>query len=369
MSLELLPGSVIGILGDQTSSHYLIQTAHNLGYTVATYTDQTNLVTSGEADYQFKGTDQWETFVGISSVITYTSTWLTLEMTEKLAKLSLPQGVNLLEMTDDHAISRAFLESIGVNILPYALAISLEEIAGNAHRLGYPVVVKPIFKHGPHSQRVILHGEYDLGLVAPLIDGGTLLVESWLDNVAELTVTAVRDGQGDVVIYPINYRKLLDQQNALLWSSTNQLPADVVEAVNYTVEQIGQNIASVGAYTVAFLYSDTGNLYVRDVLAGLDDNSVLYSTTANISVYENHLRALAGQALAPVREVQQAILLPFNSEQIDKLQKHWQIKPEWRVFYHPGNQSGYVITSGRSMDELWNQLLIAGVWDLSTLAY
>ena len=367
MSLELLPGSVIGILGDRSSSHYLIQTAHNLGYTVATYTDKPEPITPSEADYQFHGADEWATFVGISSVMTYANTWLTLEMIQKIADLSLPQGINLLEMTDDHAISRAFLEASSVNILPYALATSLEEISINAHQLGYPVVVKPIFKHGPHSSRVILRGEYDLGLVAPLIDGGTILVESWLDDVTELIVTAVRDAQGEVVIYPINYRKSVDQLAPVLWSSTDQLSADVVEAVNDTVAQIGQNIASVGAYTVAFLYSDTGNLYVRDVLAGLDDNTVLYSTTANISVYENHLRALVGQALAPVREVQQAILLPFNSAQIDKIQKHWHIKPEWRVFYHPGNQSGYVVSSGRSMDELWNQLLIAGVWDISTL--
>jgi 5-(carboxyamino)imidazole ribonucleotide synthase len=80
MSLELLPGSVIGILGDRSSSHYLIQTAHNLGYTVATYTDKTELITPSEADYQFHGADEWATFVGISSVITYANTWLTLPM-------------------------------------------------------------------------------------------------------------------------------------------------------------------------------------------------------------------------------------------------------------------------------------------------
>ena len=154
MSLEFLPGSTIGILGDDMMSQYVAQVAHNMGYNVAAYSTNPEAPVLSEADYRFVETagdlTALQNFLALSSMVTYTSSWLPAKVIDALAESRLPQGTDLLQLTDDHALGRAFAESQSLNILPYETVSSLDEVAHAAADLGYPVVVKPIFKHKHH---------------------------------------------------------------------------------------------------------------------------------------------------------------------------------------------------------------------------
>jgi 5-(carboxyamino)imidazole ribonucleotide synthase len=98
MSYEVLPGKTIGIIGDGITSRYLAQAAHNMGYHIAGYSSYAESVLLKEADYRFVGQedndDEIESFVALSDIITYTSAWLPMQITDQLTNQVVPQIVD-----------------------------------------------------------------------------------------------------------------------------------------------------------------------------------------------------------------------------------------------------------------------------------
>jgi len=370
MSFEILPEATIGIISDNIMGKYLAQVAHNMGYSVAAYSTLKNAPILQEADYCFVDDGdalvEFENFLALVTVVTYTSGWLPPKLVAMLKDVNLPQGTELLELTDDHALGRAFSETQALNLLPYESVSSLDEVATAVRNLGYPVVVKPIFKHKHHDDTVILRGDWDLGLVAPLIDGGALLVESWLDNLQEFSITAVRNQQGQLQLYPIRQTQRIANNLRRAWT-IDELSDEVAAVMTEITTKIGHNINVIGTFSVNFFYSATGNLYVRDITGGIEDTAILYDVTTSFSVLAQHLRAITGQALADVLLTQAGIYMPITVDQKEALFRHWQIQPNWQVYLATqptvNQQAGYVLTTGSAATQLFNQLHVAGIWD------
>lgn len=370
MSFEILPEATIGIISDNIMGKYLAQAAHNMGYNVAAYSTTPNTPILQEADYCFVDNGdalvEFENFLALATIVTYTSGWLPAKLTAALKDANVPQGTELLELTDDHALGRAFSESQALNLLPYESVSSLDEVAAAVRNLGYPVVVKPIFKHKHHDDTVILRGDWDLGLVAPLIDGGALLVETWLDNLQEFSITAVRNQQGQVQLYPIRQTQRIANNLRRAWT-IDDLSDEVAAVMVEITTKIAQTTTVVGAFSVNFFYSATGNLYVRDITGGIEDTAILYDVTTSFSVINQHLRAITGQALADVLLTQAGIYMPVTAEQKPALLRHWQIQPNWQVYLTTSpavdQPAGYVLATGVAAMQLFNQLHVAGVWD------
>lgn len=372
MSYEILPGATIGIIGEGITSRYLAQAAHNMGYQVAAYSSTAESAVFKDADYRFLGDkdndDEIESFAALSNMITYTSAWLPTQITDKLANQTVPQGTTILDITDDHALAKAFYENESLNILPYETGSSLDEIAQAGARLGYPIIVKPIFKHKHIDDQVILRGDWDLGLVAPLIDGGTLLVEPWLENTKSFVMTAVRGSHDDTTLYPLRQVETPEQGLTRAWT-VGDVSDEIVTEIKHVTEKLGRALNYIGAYDVTFLVSENGTLYLRNVIPGLSKTTVLYDVSVNISVTMQHLRAVTGQRLAEVIFEESAVYMPITEKEADKLYRHWQIQPRWQISMYqlPSllPQMGHVLAVGSSSEQLLNQLHVAGVWQFN----
>ncbi|WP_277362313.1 ATP-grasp domain-containing protein [Weissella paramesenteroides] len=372
MSYEILPGATIGIIGEGITSRYLAQAAHNMGYQVAAYSSAAESVVFKDADYRFLGEkdndDEIESFAALSDMITYTSAWLPTQITNQLTNQVVPQGTTILDITDDHALAKAFYESESLNILPYETGSSLDEIAQAGTKLGYPIIVKPVFKHKHIDDQVILRGDWDLGLVAPLIDGGTLLVEPWLENTQSFVMTAVRGSHDETTLYPLRQVETPEPGLTRAWT-VGDVSDEIVTEIKKVTEKLGQALNYIGAYDVTFLVSENGTLYLRNTIPGLSKTTVLYDVSVNIGVTMQHLRAVTGQRLSEVVFEAAAIYMPISDKEEFKLYRHWQIQPHWQVsIYHSPTllpQIGHVLAAGSSSEQLLNQLHVAGVWQFN----
>jgi 5-(carboxyamino)imidazole ribonucleotide synthase len=367
---NLFPGATIGIIGNDNMARDMAIAAKIAGYNVAVLAKDADSLALSVADFKFVATKNSrqaeEEFFGLATMVTYSSEWVPENLIDDLKAEEVPQGTDMLELTADHALSRAFLESQSMNVLPYELVSTLEEAGAAGVRLGFPVSVKPIFKHGRANETVILRGSWDLGLVAPLIDGGTLIVQSWLDGAHEYELTAVRNVDGGFDLYPLRETAIDEQFMHRSWT-VGDINDDFYEEVASIVRRVGEGLSYVGAYSVSFLYSTTGNLYVRDVVPGVTPTNKLYDVATNVPVVEQHIRAITGQSLASVVFVAPAVMMPFTDAQIPDLQRHWQIKPDWHVQYfnnpHMAPQAGIVLaSSGASSRDILMQMQVAGVW-------
>ncbi|MCM0582422.1 ATP-grasp domain-containing protein [Weissella diestrammenae] len=360
--MTLLPGATIGIIGNNLVSWRIAQAARNTGYLVAMYLENADTRQNTSADYIFIGRKDWESFVNLSAIVIYNDLGLPFELVSELDQLNLPQGTMTLDLADDLSLSRSFFDEHAINILPYKLASTLDEIALAATALSYPVAVKPIFKHAESAETVILSGAWDLGLVAPLIDGGQLLVETWLEDAVEYRASVVRDANGNVINYPLTQiRRNSQHQVTQIWLEDGPT-TDVIEAMQQTIQQIARPLDYVGAFYVTFLYSTTGNLYVGDIFPGIGSEQFVYSATMTTDLIEQHLRVLTGQALKPTRQHSVAIYRPMNDEEISRLYPQWAIKPNWQITIDTEKNEGYVIASGEQLVALEAQMAVADIW-------
>ncbi|MBM7617834.1 5-(carboxyamino)imidazole ribonucleotide synthase [Weissella uvarum] len=370
MSGNILPGATIGILGDDIMSNYVAQVAHRQGYTVAAYSDFAEAPVMKEADYRFVGREELVNFMGLSDLITYASSWVPSDVinTLELAQANVPQGYDLISFTDDHALSKAFAEEQAFNITPYEIGTSLDDVASAARNLGYPVIVKPIARHHHENHAVVLKGAYDLGKVAPLIDGAPVIIESWLEHVQEYSMTAVRDQNGEFVYYPLRQR-ITDKNKLHSAWTVGDIENSVRQEMREITTKIGNSLNYVGAYAVHFFYADSGTLYLCDVTAGTERVDLMYNISCNCSVEAQHMRALTGQKLMPIKVLQESAYLPLVEADLDKLALHWGIQENWTINLYPtipySQQRGHVVVTGDNTTEMLNQIQVANIWDIN----
>lgn len=368
MSFHLLPGHTIGIISNDLMGQNMAQQAHAMGFNVVGFSEYPDTPITLEADESFVGYGQLALFKEKADIITYTASWLAPELTDELQGTVLPQGLDLVSITGDHAVSRAFNEAYAVNILPYRIATSLDEVSEAARALGYPVVVKPIFKHKHHDETVILHGVWDLGMVAPLVDGGTMLVENWLEPVREFSVTAVRTESGDVKAFPIRETQKQAHHLRKAWT-VDDLDDDLIEALQEVVTRISTALDYVGAFSVNFFFSAEENLYVRDILSGVNETDDVYKGITSISVVEQHLRAITGQPLQTVKQFGAAMYLPITARERTSVLWNWGIQDRWSISlyrFHDDIKIGHVNVLAANTQEVLANVSATQVWTDNT---
>ena len=187
-----------------------------------------------------------------------------------------------------------------------------------------------------------------------------------IDDAQEFAMTAVRGVNGEIKTYPLRQTMVAQQHLRRAWT-VGDIADDLMTVMLGVTERVGDVLQYIGAYNVAFFYSATGNLYVRDIAAGIQPTATLYDATTNVSVAEQHLRAITGQALTDVLMSQAAVYMPFTADQIDALSRHWSIQSNWKFSFYQNDmmlpQAGHVLACGSSANQLFNQLHVAGVWE------
>lgn len=367
MAMQFYPGQTLGIIGDGPNGPKLAQMARQMGFRVAAYNANPEAEVLHVADLRFVGGDDaWEqlrSFAESCDVVTYESENIKISTLEFIQRyVVLPQGTNALEITFDRLMERSLFEELNINYLPYVTVVDLTDIVSAASSLGYPIILKSISKN-PSEQTVsvVIENEASIGKVANLIDTGTFIVESWLENVHEYSIVAARALNGKVNMFPV-LENFYEHGKLLKTVTPVKLPDDIEFEMQRITEQIAQVIKYRGLFQVDFYVTATGNLIVKRLFAGLSLPSAIYDAVTNISVYEQHIRAIAGMPLAVVTAALPAVLVPFHDIEPERLAVQWLIKDNWHFnFYRDAlNQgptfTGYFIATGTDVQSLIDQI-------------
>lgn len=371
MATQFYPGQTLGIIGEGINGPRLAQTARRMGFRVAAYSFESNAEVLHTADLRFVGAeDNWEqlrSFAESCDFVTYESENISSETLTFIKQYTdLPQGESTLEITMDRLMERSFFESLNINYLPYTTVVDLTDVVSAATSLGYPIVLKPIQKLQSKSENVVVvENEASIGKVANMIDTGAFIVESWLENINEYSIVAARSLSGKVNMYPIieNFY----QHGKLVKTVTPiKLPDEIEFEMQRITDQIGTILKYRGVFQVDFYVTGTGNLIVKRLVATLTQASVIFDQVTNVSVYEQHIRAIAGLPLSVVTAAWPAVLVPFNDINNEKLQTQWLIKDNWHFnFYHHAgyvlhNVSGHFVATGTDVQSLLDQIDATG---------
>ena len=251
----------------------------------------------------------------------------------KLARRLEAAGVNILG-TPPAAIHRAedrdeFLalaEEIGARTPPGGTARSLDEAAGIADGLGYPVLVRPSYVLGGRGMAIV-YGEARLReyiqSALDLDDEHPVLIDKFLENAEEVDVDCVADSSGQVTIGGI--MEHIEQAGVHSGDSSCVLPpVDLSDAaldeMREVVARFARKLGVVGLMNTQFAIYD-GLPYVIEVNPRASRTIPFVSKAIGRPLAKLAARCMAGEMLADLdftAEIQPAmtsvkkVVLPFR---------------------------------------------------------
>ncbi|KRM65292.1 phosphoribosylaminoimidazole carboxylase, ATPase subunit [Ligilactobacillus agilis DSM 20509] len=367
----LFPGATIGIIGESPNGIMLEQAAHKLGFDVIAYGPNEEAPTLRGADVKVVGTytDQakLQDFAQRCSLVTYESETIPAQTIAYLSRFTkLPQGSETLEIVQDRLLERTFFEQSNLNIAPYATIVNLDDVYQAISSIGYPAILKPIQKG--FSKKIIIKKQTDIAKCADIIDQGTFILESMIPYQKELAVTMSKDKNGDIKFYPLveaEYRQ--GKLHQVL--APAQVDSDVANEIRRLSELVVKQVKSVGVMTLSFFLTETGALYVKRLVTGVNSLGYVFSRAANVDIFEQHLRVLANMPLAQPELIQATGMVMIEQDKRKALRTQWLLKTNWHYqFYrYPKSMTtlnwGHVLVTGESSQAIKEQVAATGIWD------
>ena len=367
----LFPGATIGIIGESPNGIMLEQAAHKLGFDVIAYGPNEEAPTLRGADVKVVGTytDQakLQDFAQRCSLVTYESETIPAQTIAYLSRFTkLPQGSETLEIVQDRLLERTFFEQSNLNIAPYATIVNLDDVYQAISSIGYPAILKPIQKG--FSKKIVIKKQTDIAKCADIIDQGTFILESMIPYQKELAVTMSKDKNGDIKFYPLveaEYRQ--GKLHQVL--APAQVDSDVANEIRRLSELVVKQVKSVGVMTLSFFLTETGALYVKRLVTGVNSLGYVFSRAANVDIFEQHLRVLANMPLAQPELIQATGMVMIEQDKREALRTQWLLKTNWHYqFYRypksmPTLNWGHVLVTGESSQAIKEQVAATGIWD------
>ncbi len=202
-----------------------------------------------------------------------------------------------IDLAEDRRRFGTLLDSLGILCPAWGIAESGTEACDIAHRIGYPVLVRPSYVLGGRAMRVCYRANQVLG--AFHADHGPTLVDRFLENAIELDVDALCDGR-DTYIGAIMQH--VEEAGVHSGDSTCVLPApsltlSAARELEAIVRRLGPALGVVGLLNVQLAIAE-GEVFVLEVNPRASRTVPFASKATGVNLVGAACRLAAGARLA-----------------------------------------------------------------------
>ncbi|WP_412988422.1 ATP-grasp domain-containing protein [Pediococcus siamensis] len=376
----LYPGNTIGIIGDSTNGSQLITAARRLGLRVIAYGANEVSETMQLADVYIVGApndgNKLREFGEKCDSVIYESDEVDVQTIKYLEQFTkIPQGTNGLEVTQDRLIERAFFDQLNLNSAPYATVISLSDIYESINSIGYPSLLKPIQKNFGDRKELRINTQTDIPQASDLLNEQTYILESTIPSKQELVMTIVQGQNGERKIFPIAENVYAEDHLV-----ETIVPAAVSDRVQNELLRITNEIADgleyVGVFEISFAVTDSEDIYVKRVVPAIHRPGYIFNRATNVSVFDQHLRAIAGMPLSDIKLFVPTIMVNFDKSQMEDLRTQWNIKNNWYFHLYAQNKTtekntraGYALVEANSTQQAQEQIDNTEIWSKTVIDF
>lgn len=323
MTKTILPGQTIGILGGGQLGRMMAIAAKQMGYRIAVLEPTANSPCAQVADFEivapYDSQDGARELANVSDVVTYefeniddkTAQWL-----EK--KAYLPQGSELLAITQDRKFEKQKINDSGVATVPYYVVTTDDELRASLRELDYPAVLKTTRGGYDGKGQVVIRDEHDIDEALQLLKNNECVLEKWIAFSKEISVIVTRSVTGETTTFPVAENIHI---NNILHQSI--VPARISDATAEQAKQIALQLADafqlVGTLAVEMFLTEEGKIYVNE-LAPRPHNSGHYTLDAcETSQFEQHVRAVCGWPLGQTELHTPVVMVNILGQHVDKI--------------------------------------------------
>ena len=348
----LAPGSTIGVLGGGQLGRMLAEAASRLGFDI--------VVLERDADSP-AGRVAVRTLVGAyddpgaldelarhAGVVTYEFENVPAAAVERLiaAGVDVAPGLKALAVAQDRVDEKTFLNSQGVATVGFAAASTPGEAKAAVAEIGTPCLMKTRREGYDGKGQRWVETPADAETVFQALGGVPVIVEAPADFVRELSIIAARGRDGATAIYPLAENH---HEHGVLRRTL--APARASAALVDQAERIAARILSgldyVGVIGIELFEMKDGRLLVNEIAPRVHNTGHWTQDGCQVDQFEQHIRAVAGWPLAPVRTLAQVEMLNLLGEEVSSWPRY-AAEPDTRLHLYgkrevkPGRKMGHV---------------------------
>lgn len=373
LASSLLPGQTIGIIGGGQLGQMIALSAKAMGFRVGILDPEEGCPASLVADFQIVGayddTRLLSRLASQSSLLTYEFENVDLSAIMEIEEeIPVPQGTNLLAVTQDRILEKDFLESININIAPYAVIHALDDVKEAIDSIGFPSVLKTARGGYDGKGQVVLYSNSDVSKCIELVDQGPCVLESWIPFTKEISVMAAANEEGQICVFPVVENI---HRNNILYQTI--APARIPDFIEEEAKRIAESIALTlqlrGVLGIEMFLTDAGGIYVNE-LAPRPHNSGHYSMEAcGMSQFEAHVRGICNWPLVSEEPLlSEAVMVNILGEDLAETLEAIPKYPNWHFHYYGkkeariGRKMGHVTIMTKDIPETLEEIIQSKIW-------
>lgn len=383
MAAFLEPGSTIGIVGGGQLGRMMALSARYMGFRVGVLDPTPDAPAAQVADWQI--TADYDDHAAIrrlaerSDVLTYEFENVDADALDAVRDtVSIPQGTDLLRVTQDRINEKTFINAHGVGTAPWRPVNSMGELRAAASQVGLPAVLKTTRGgYDGHGQRVLRSG-HDLERVADSPTWGALghpfapsILEGFVDFAYEASILVSGNGQ-DYVTFPVVQNI---HRNDILHLTLAPAPdaADPESPLAVAARDLALRLARgfelAGTLAIELFVLKDGGVLVNE-LAPRPHNSGHYTIEAcSIDQFAAHIRGIAGWPLPQPRLLSPAVMANVLGQHVAPTRALIPAHPEWFVHDYgkaqgrPNRKMGHITVLTDDPTAAARALEDTGCWD------
>ncbi|MBO0959253.1 5-(carboxyamino)imidazole ribonucleotide synthase [Neobacillus sp. MM2021_6] len=368
----ILPGSTIGIIGGGQLGRMMALAAKAQGYRIAVLEPVSDSPCGQLADFEVIGSyddlDAIAKLAVMSDVITYEFENIDADTLRWLcSKAYVPQGPELLTITQDRIKEKAAIQQAGVQVAPYEVIESVEDLLLKIEWIGYPAVLKTARGGYDGKGQLVFKTEQDLSKAAVLLNHGRCVLEKWIPFEKEVSVIVTRRLDGETAFFPV--AENIHEENILHTTIVPaRIPDELREKAVREARQIADSLGLVGTLAVEMFVTSEGKIYINE-LAPRPHNSGHFSIEAcETSQFEQHIRAICNLPLGSTELLKPAVMVNLLGEHLDCLFKEFQTIKGWKVHLYGKKEPklkrkmGHVTILKDNVDEALWEIEKSTIW-------
>lgn len=369
------PGSAIGILGGGQLGRMITLAGRNMGYRFITMDPTPDSPCGQVADDQviasYSDLNAAKKLASLSDVITYEFENVDAGVATVLETTSfVPQGSQLLKITQNRNREKSALQSYDVPVAPFLVIHSEKDIDKAAELFDLPFIMKTAEGGYDGKGQWVIKSREDIPLAVDTWKKADMemIIEKFIPFSKELSVIVARNVQGEAKTFPV-------AENIHIHNILHQsiVPARISDEQKFQAETLALKIAEslqvVGLIAIEMFLTDDGILV--NELAPRPHNSGHYSMDACItSQFEQHVRAICGLPLGDTSLMSPIIMVNILGQHLDNvLDKIDQLPRAAKLHLYGKKESrknrkmGHINFLGPSHDQIFEQITNLGIWD------
>lgn len=372
MTSVVPPGSTIGVLGGGQLGRMLTTTARKMGYQVHTFSPEKDTPTGQVANLavsaSYEDLDALRVFASQVQVVTLEFENVPIKAIDTVESLApvRPSGT-ALQIAQQRTREKNFLANHGFPTVPFASAVTLDELREAVKSIGTPVVIKTAELgydgKGQHQVSTLA----DVENVWNAIGHREALVEKFVSLQSEVSVIAARGLDGTIAEYVLfkncHRNHILDVVTA---------PADVDKSITVRAVEIARGILDqlqyFGVLCVEYFITTEGDLLVNELAPRTHNSGHLTLEACATSQFEQQVRAICGLPLGSTKLLQPAAMANLLGDLWVEGEPNWaaaDLFPEVKLHLYGkkdprrGRKMGHLTALGRTTEEAKQSVISA----------